>query len=72
MAIDITGRRYDRLVVLGKHHTESRNGFWLVRCDCGNERPMRYESITRPWINSRSCGCIKADTRRKERKNNGK
>jgi hypothetical protein len=67
--VDITGRRFDRLLVVGRYpKTDGRNQFWLVRCDCGRERPMRYHSITRQWINSRSCGCVKADTRRKDRR----
>ena len=45
--LDITGRRFGRLTVLGFSHIEnSRFSMWNVRCDCGTESVLRGTSLT--------------------------
>lgn len=60
-AVDLTGQRFTRLVVIERVapdvlHTHTR---YRVRCDCGQER------IVGPWSlksgNSRSCGCLRRE-----------
>lgn len=34
--IDITGRRFGMLTVLGYDHSFNRNTYWLCKCDCGD------------------------------------
>lgn len=68
--VDLTGRRYGRLIVLG-HRGRSQNHTRLVavKCDCGAECVMRV-----PHLQSgatRSCGCLRrelVDRRAKERR----
>ena len=36
--IDITGKKFGKLTVLGVHHLGKRNTqYWLCKCECGNE-----------------------------------
>jgi len=54
--IDLTGRRFGRLVVL--HDTSERksgNGVWRCRCDCGNKVNVVGCSLTSGYTTS--CGC---------------
>ena len=62
VAIDITGQRFGRFTVLSKgpHSPGSRpKTQWNCRCDCGNEKVVRTESLRSGHINS--CGCSKID-----------
>ena len=58
--IDITGRRYDKLVVLSYENSKKSKGghaarHWRCKCDCGQEIVLRYDILKyRP---NRSCGC---------------
>lgn len=36
--IDITGKKFGKLTVLGVHHLGKRNTrYWLCKCECGKE-----------------------------------
>jgi hypothetical protein len=47
--IDLTGKRFGRLVVLALHPERSRSGRtrWVCRCDCGGERIVSGNSLCR-------------------------
>lgn len=70
-AIDRTGQRYGRLLVLERapRRPGSTNARWLCRCDCGGEVDVRSDSLTTGL--TRSCGCLHretgADRNRKDR-----
>jgi hypothetical protein len=55
-AIDMTGLRFNRLVV--KERAGVRNGHmhWLVRCDCGVEKVVSGSAVRRG--HQKSCGCM--------------
>jgi hypothetical protein len=56
--IDVTGRRFGRLTVLGFSHTGKwGKAIWLCVCDCGNEAKISGEDLRSG--NSASCGCIR-------------
>lgn len=57
---DFTGRRFGRLVVLGRSHIHERRWYWLCRCDCGVTRAIQGQSLQKG--RSRSCGCRRAET----------
>lgn len=64
---DLTGRRFCRLLVLGRIDIpeETHCTYWRVRCDCGVEF-----SVARPNLISgqtKSCGCLRRE--RMERNN---
>ena len=45
--LDITGRRFGRLTVLGFSHVlNEQYSMWFVRCDCGTESIVRGTSLT--------------------------
>ena len=67
-AIDLTGRRFGRLVVIERAGTyRSRSGshsepLWRCRCDCGSEWLVRRGYLISGQ--TRSCGCLRSDSAR--------
>lgn len=61
--MDLTGRRFGRLVVLGlSDRTDKYNSsYWLCRCDCGKEKVIMGTSLTRK-NGTISCGCYQIET----------
>ena len=53
----MVGRRFGRLVVIGK----AGQGKWKCQCDCGNVSIVFGSNLRRG--NTRSCGCLKRDTK---------
>lgn len=55
--IDLTGKRFGKLVVIRRADTVSAAGqpYWFVRCDCGTEKDVQGMSLRRGA--TRSCGC---------------
>ncbi len=58
--VDLSGRRYDRWLVLHRVLNGKRNTYWRCRCDCGNEGTIQGPSLVHGT--SRSCGCLKNET----------
>lgn len=68
MALDLTGKRFGRLVVLkeAKPHI-SKSGktkmrMWLCRCDCGVEKEILGTSLMKGA--TKSCGCLNSEAAR--------
>ena len=56
--IDLTGRRFGKLVVLGRDYSrEYHRPFWKCICDCGNETIVKGSSLV--CGSTKSCGCLK-------------
>lgn len=56
-AIDITGKRYGRLVVIKQVESDKQqNAQWLCQCDCGKQKIIRGKFLRSGKITS--CGCI--------------
>ena len=57
--INLTGKRFGRLLVIGK--SESKNGMatWLCKCDCGNEKVVCGNELRKGKANS--CGCLRKE-----------
>ena len=56
---NLVGKRFDKLVVMSFDHNKKYknhiSAFWKCKCDCGNEKIIRYDLLKyRP---NRSCGC---------------
>lgn len=69
--IDITGRRFGRLIVLTIDHKEQDSAgntayFWRCRCDCGNEIVVQGDVLKRG--DTKSCGCLQAEQSAKRAK----
>lgn len=45
--LDLTGRRFGRLTVLGFSHVEKRSTRWFCQCDCGNEVVVIGDNLNR-------------------------
>lgn len=66
--IDLTGNRYGRLTVsCFSHYKRSpcghKNAYWLCKCDCGNTITVPSNRLKSG--NTKSCGCLKADTNKR-------
>jgi hypothetical protein len=60
--IDLTGKRFTRLVVLRLHHVNSKSvHFYECRCDCGAIRIVRSHHMTTG--ETKSCGCYSRESK---------
>jgi hypothetical protein len=68
---DLTGKRFNRWTVLSRaeNHSKCGNAQWLCRCDCGKVKVVVARSLRNG--NSRSCGCLIAETTKKRRTKHG-
>jgi hypothetical protein len=53
---DLTGQKFNRLTVVKFSHSKNRKTFWLCKCDCGNEKIVRSDSLKDESV--KSCGCL--------------
>jgi hypothetical protein len=60
MAIDMTGQTYGRVTVLARHGLLGKKATWLCRCECSSEFTVEGRSLRSG--NTKSCGCLKAET----------
>lgn len=64
-ALDLTGRRFGRVVVVRRLPTRAGRAYWEVQCDCGTTSEARAGELTRSTRpGKRSCGCLAGDARR--------
>ena len=57
--IDLTGKRFGKLVALKRAKNRGKETFWLCQCDCGN-----IKEISAPRLRNgrtKSCGCYKKE-----------
>lgn len=54
--IDLTGKRFGMLTVIGYIGKEGREYYWRCKCDCGNEAHVRGRTLRSG--ETRSCGCL--------------
>lgn len=55
--VDITGKRFGKLVAVRFFEVRNNFHYWLFHCDCGNEKVMCKAKVTGNNTNSKSCGC---------------
>ena len=65
--IDLTGKRFERLVVVGRLYKKENEWYWLCQCDCGNTKEVRGVSLREG--KTRSCGCLKQESDRSPKGN---
>ena len=68
-ALDISGRRFVRLVVVKRTDNVRGRTMWQCVCDCGVQTIVRGSALTSN--NSRSCGCLVRDSMREIGEMNG-
>lgn len=57
--IDITGKRFGRLLVVGRGEPLNGHTRWICKCDCGRERLVHGSSLKSG--NTTSCGCYRTE-----------
>jgi hypothetical protein len=57
--MDLTGQRFERLVVVRLWDKTPSGSIWEVRCDCGNTRYVRTGKLRSG--EHKSCGCLRAE-----------
>lgn len=58
-ALDLVGKKFERLTVVRKSHRKNDKVMWECLCDCGNITYVSTYYLTSGKI--RSCGCFKVD-----------
>jgi hypothetical protein len=58
--IDLTGRRFSRLVVISKAYSDGKHLYWNCKCDCGKEIIVCGDLLKRNL--TKSCGCFNSET----------
>lgn len=56
---DLSGQRFERLLVLHRVPDPRRGSYWRCLCDCGNTTDLYRGVLTSG--NTKSCGCLKAE-----------
>ena len=59
MILDITGRRFTRLYVVGLYEVRNKRAYWNCLCDCGNTLISRSDALKEG--HTKSCGCWNTD-----------
>lgn len=57
--VDLTGKRFGQLTAISLSHTDDLGAHWLCRCDCGNEKVVRANSLR--CGDTKTCGQHKVD-----------
>ena len=61
-ALNLTGQRFGRVVVIDRSTSKPRGAtWWNCKCDCGNTKVLRGSLLVSG--NTRSCGCLEAENR---------
>ena len=60
-AIDLTGKKFNRLTVIKFSGNRGKHRLWLCRCDCGKERIVACTHIVSG--HTMSCGCYLSEMR---------
>ena len=68
---DLTGEKYNRLLVLQRFGTNGigRGVLWECLCDCGNKTIVRSGDLTKG--HTKSCGCLRRERVSQARKKHG-
>lgn len=61
--VDLTGKVFDRWLVLGIAEPNNTHTMWNCRCSCGMERVVDGERLRNG--KSRSCGCLRVELQTK-------
>lgn len=59
VTVDLTGRRFGRLVVVRQIGTKHGHSHWLCQCDCGATSKAISSNLGRG--STRSCGCLRSE-----------
>ena len=66
--IDLTGQRFDKVIVIEKAPSRNRHVYWKCQCDCGNICEISGQSLRNSKIKNHDCGCSKKEQKEKQQK----
>lgn len=58
-ALDLTGKKFNRLTVISFSHKTKGNIYWSCGCDCGKKSKVRGDSLKDGSV--KSCGCLQKE-----------
>jgi len=61
--INLTNKRFGRLLVTNHYENIKGRLWWTCQCDCGNFKSIRSQCLISS--NTRSCGCLEKEVRNK-------
>lgn len=64
---DFFMKKFGRLIVLNKNC--DRNGYWLCKCECGNQKEIYLYSLK--YGKTKSCGCLAIEVAKKTHTKHG-
>lgn len=65
--IDLTGKRFGRLIVISKDlNNKSKRIKWICKCDCGNTKSVYGFNLQKGY--TKSCGCLQKENTSKASK----
>lgn len=65
---NLAGQRFGRLLVIKLAYQNRRGAtFWLCRCDCGNKKIIKGNSLKR---GTKSCGCLHVERNKRQTNEN--
>jgi len=67
-AIEMKGKRFERLIVLSRSGTYKGNATWVCRCDCGAETLVTGANLRNG--STGSCGCLNRERNRERSERN--
>ncbi len=60
--IDLTGQKFDKLLVVDFAGIIKQKAFWLCKCDCGKIATLQSWPLRKGKV--KSCGCLKIEVRK--------
>ena len=67
--IDLSGKKFGRLLVLERAENHGRETYWKCRCDCGNIKEINGAKLKNG--HTKSCGCLSKETTSEKFKTHG-
>ncbi len=67
-AVDLTGQRFGRLLVLARDYSKRKSAYWECLCDCGNKISTASTCLKLGY--TKSCGCLLKEKNTKHNKSN--
>jgi len=56
LSLNITGKRFGKLVAISKAPSKNGKTYWLCQCDCGNQKEIQTNHLIEGT--TKSCGCL--------------
>ena len=55
--VDLTGKKFGKLTVIGFHSRVNYKDYWECLCSCGNKSKVRENDLLSS--HTKSCGCLR-------------